>query len=302
MMNSDKSVKGKANMIDELRSGIAVSDKYLHMTVRNNAMYSLSCVAMIRRGISVLLLGLGLAMGTATACAEGLGDEAAQWGNDAMALTTAPLAWEKADWFWFESGIALTAASSLLDRRLYRQWNGGSGIAKFGNAWALAAPAGAVLFYGMQGWMGDDNRAMRTAGMFAEAATFSVLAAEMLKVATGRERPVAPGTNNGGFHPGNISDARTSFPSGHVALAFSVVGVLSARREMPWWSGPLAAVAGTATIFARIRDKRHWASDTVAAALIGFGIGHFVASQRDGNQFSPMQVSDATGIEWSTTF
>jgi len=257
---------------------------------------------MFRSGILTILLALGLIANTGAACAAGLGDEVLQWGKDAKSLATAPLDWEKSDWFWFETGIAAVAASSLLDRRLYRQWKGGSSAATFGNAWAFAAPAGAVLFFGMQGLLSDDNRSLRTAGTFAEAAAFSVLATGVLKVATGRERPVAPGTNNGQFHPGNLGDARTSFPSGHVALAFSMVGVLSAQRDMPWWSAPLAAVAGSATMFARIRDKRHWASDTVAAALIGFGIGNFIASQRNGNGFRPMLVSDAAGIEWRSTF
>jgi len=266
----------------------------------------LAFVSMFRKGIvsilSAILLPLGLASGAGVACAGGMGDEAAQWGHDAKSFATAPLAWERSDWFLLETGIALTAASSLLDRRLYRQWTGGSGIATFGNAWAFAAPAGAVLFYGMQGLLSDDNRALRTAGAFAEAAAFTVLATGVLKVATGRERPGISGTNNGQFHPGNIGDSRTAFPSGHVALAFSVVGVLSAQRKMPWWAAPLAAVAGGATMFARIRDKRHWASDTVAAALIGFGIGNFVASQRDGSGFRPMMVSDATGVEWRMAF
>jgi len=263
---------------------------------------SLPSVSMFRKGILAILLALGLIANFGAVCAAGLGDEALQWGRDAKSLAVAPLDWEQSDWFWFETGIALTAASSLLDRSLYQQWKGGKSVATFGNAWALAAPAGAVVFFGMRGLLGDDDRALRTAGTFAEAATLSVLATGVLKVATGRERPVAPGTNNGQFHPGNTGDARRSFPSGHVALAFSLVGVLSAQRDMPWWSAPVAAVAGSATIFARVRDKRHWASDTVAAALIGFGIGNFVATQRSGSGFRPMLVSDAAGIEWGMTF
>lgn len=282
---------------------IRITDTWLrHAVGSQRFVLSLPSVAMFRTAKLTLLLIFALLSGVGAAHAGALGDEAAQWGLDAKELATAPLDWGKPDWFLFETGVALTAASALLDRRLNRQWNGGSGAAKLGNAWAFAAPAGAVLFYGMQGWLGDDSRAMRTAGTFAEAAAFSLLATGLLKVATGRERPDASGTNNGQFHPGNFSDARTSFPSGHVALAFSVVGVLSAHRDMPWWSGPLATVAGGATIFARIRDKRHWASDTVAAALIGFGIGNFVASQRNGNGFRPMLVSDAAGVEWGMKF
>jgi len=257
---------------------------------------------MFRKGMFTLALALGLATGGGAARAAGVGEELTQWGQDAKALATAPLDWESTDWFWFETGIALTAASSLLDRRLYRQWNGASGAAKFGNAWAFAAPTGAILFYGMQGLFGDDDRAMQTAGTYAEAAAFSLLATGLLKVATGRERPVAPGTNNGQFHPGSFNDARTSFPSGHVALAFSVVGVLSAERSMPWWVVPLAAAGGGVTMFARVRDKRHWASDTVAAALISFGIGRFVGTRRDGSGFQPMLASDGAGVQWRTKF
>jgi len=260
----------------------------------------LQCAIVFRKGIILLLLSMMVTTGVARAA--GMDDELTQWGNDAKALVAAPLDWEATDWFWFETGIALTAASSLLDRRLYRQWNGASGAAKFGNAWAFAAPAGAILLYGAQGLFGDDDRAMQTAGTYAEAAAFSLLAAGLLKVALGRERPVAPGTNNGQFHPGSFNDSRTSFPSGHVALAFSVVGVLSADRDMPWWAAPLAAAGGGVTMFARVRDKRHWASDTVAAALIGFGIGRFVGLRRDGSGFQPMLTSGGAGVQWGTRF
>ncbi len=255
---------------------------------------------MFRVGILLLLLSMMITTGAARAA--GVSDELTQWGSDAKALATTPLGWEGPDWFWFETGIGLTAASSLLDHRLYRQWKGASGAAKLGNIWAFAAPAGAILFYGTQGLFGGDDQAMKMAGTYAEAAAFSLLATGFLKVATGRERPLAPGTNNGQFHPGSFNDARTSFPSGHVALAFSVVGVLSAQRDVPWWAAPLAALGGSVTMFARIRDKRHWASDTVAAALIGFSIGRFVGTRRDGSGFQPMLTSGGTGMQWGTRF
>ncbi|MDQ7010285.1 MAG: phosphatase PAP2 family protein [Mariprofundaceae bacterium] len=257
---------------------------------------------MFRKGIFMLALAIGVATGAGAARAAGADNEWMQWGQDAKALATAPLGWQQPDWFWFETGIAITAASSLLDRRLYRQWNGASGAAKFGNAWAFAAPAGAILFYGAHGLFGDDDMAMQKAATYAEAAAFSLAATGLLKVATGRERPVAPGTNHGQFHPGSFNDARTSFPSGHVALAFSAAGVLSAQRDAPWWVMPLAVLGGGVTMFARVRDKRHWASDTVAAALIGFTIGRFVGSRRDGSGFQPMLTSDSVGVQWGRRF
>jgi len=217
-------------------------------------------------------------------------------------MLEAPLAWEAADWYVFETGLALTAASSLLDRRLYRQWNGAAGAADFGNAWAVAAPAGAIFFYGLQGMVGGDARAWHTAGTYAEAAAFSLLAAGILKVAVGRERPVAPGRNNGRFHPGSFNDSRTSFPSAHVALAFSVAGVAAVAPDAPGGCLPLARAGGGATAFARMRDKRHWVSDTAAAALIGFGIGAFVAHRREEGGLRPLLVPGGGGVQWRSGF
>jgi len=250
----------------------------------------------------MFVLLLGLVSGAGMARATGVDAELKHWGQDAKELAAAPLGWEMSDWFWFGTGVALTSSSSLLDRRLYRQWNGAKGAASVGNVWAFAAPAGAVFYYAMQGWFADDEHAMQKAGTYAEAAAFSLIATGLLKVATGRERPVAPGTNNDQFHPGSFNDARTSFPSGHVALAFSVLGVLSAEREMPWWALPLAAVGGGVTMFARIRDKRHWTSDTVAAALVGLSIGRFIGIRRNGIGMQPMLTSDGAGVQWRTRF
>jgi len=51
-----------------------------------------------------------------------------------------------------------------------------------------------------------------------------------------------------------------------------------------------------------VRDKRHWASDTVAAALMGFAIGRFVGSRRDGSGFQPMLSFDSVGVQWGRRF
>ncbi len=85
-----------------------------------------------------------------------------------------------------------------------------------------------------------------------------------------------------------------SFPSGHTAMAFATAGVMS-RHYGPW--GTAAGVTlGVLTGLGRMEDNKHFASDVVAGATIGWIIGRTVA--RDGaNTDSAWQlVPSANGL------
>lgn len=85
-----------------------------------------------------------------------------------------------------------------------------------------------------------------------------------IKVAVDRERPEGD---------------RYSFPSGHTALAFTTAGVISRH-----YGAPAAGVAiglGVLTGFGRMEDRRHYASDVVAGATLGWIIGRTVARGDD---------------------
>ncbi len=95
-----------------------------------------------------------------------------------------------------------------------------------------------------------------------------------LKVAIGRARP---GVGKGAtyFRPFSLDDDFNSLPSGHTSVAFSSAGYLFARSRNPWvrW-GSLALATGVGA--ARIYLDRHWLSDVLLGAGLGFSIGYFV--------------------------
>ena len=62
-----------------------------------------------------------------------------------------------------------------------------------------------------------------------------------------------------------------SFPSGHTAAAFSTAGVVSQRYG--GWAGGVAIGLGVLTGMGRMEDMKHFASDVVAGATIGWIIG-----------------------------
>lgn len=61
---------------------------------------------------------------------------------------------------------------------------------------------------------------------------------------------------------------RNSFPSGHTATAF--VGAELVRMEYGGWWGAAAYTVAAATGFLRMYNERHWCSDVIAGAGIGF--------------------------------
>ena len=114
---------------------------------------------------------------------------------------------------------------------------------------------------------------MFTAGRFAgglrfRAMTYDMLDAavvnftwtEIIKVSVGRERP-------------NGQDNK-SFPSGHTSNAFAMATV--AQRHYGWKIGiPAYGLAGLMGV-SRIHEDKHWLSDVVAGATLGYIAGRTV--------------------------
>ena len=142
----------------------------------------------------------------------------------------------------------------------------------FGNV-AVVAPALAAA------WCGA--RLARSPGLEGaiDRVAFSVGAAGasslLLKEVAGRPRPYQSPTDSDDLLPFSGHD---SFPSGHAAVAFALAGAISREspaRWVPWVAYPVAALVG----WSRVHDDRHWASDVVAGAGIGFWAARKVESR-----------------------
>ncbi len=91
-----------------------------------------------------------------------------------------------------------------------------------------------------------------------------------LKYVVGRERPSAT-DDPLHFRPFNASNRWQSFPSGHAVVAFSLATSISEEADRPWVT---AVTYGGATLvgWSRIYDDKHWTSDVVGGALLGYGV------------------------------
>ncbi len=97
----------------------------------------------------------------------------------------------------------------------------------------------------------------------------------VLKVIFGRARPYK---NLGPkyFKPFNINDEFNSLPSGHTSVAFSVAGVIWRRTDNKLLRVSSLLLASSVAL-ARIYLDRHWLSDVILGAGVGFAGGYISA-------------------------
>jgi membrane-associated phospholipid phosphatase len=113
-----------------------------------------------------------------------------------------------------------------------------------------------------------------------------------VKPIVGRQRP--PRGDPAAFHP---FKGDHSFPSGHTSFAFAVASSL-AHSTPDGWSDVAFYAAATLTGLSRINHNRHWASDVVAGAALGYLMGRqFNLGRR---QLTPVAIAGGAGL--SLTF
>jgi membrane-associated phospholipid phosphatase len=151
---------------------------------------------------------------------------------------------------------------------------------------------------------------MFTAGRFAHGGRFRAMTYDMLdaavvsaaycsvlKVAVGRERP-------------NGQDDK-SFPSGHTANAFALAAV--AERHYGWKVGAPAYALAALMGASRVNEDKHWLSDVVAGATLGYIVGRSVtrvngrplddrARRRAALSVSPILARHARGVTLAVLF
>jgi len=133
----------------------------------------------------------------------------------------------------------------------------------------------------------------RSGGRVLLSVTAAGLTTGALKKITGRMRPAE--TNDPYlFKPFSDHDA---FPSGHATMAFALATSLSEEIDNRWASVALYAFA-TGTAWSRMNDRRHWLSDVVAGAAVGFTAAKIV--ERHPPRF--LAGPGGARLEWSLSF
>jgi membrane-associated phospholipid phosphatase len=130
----------------------------------------------------------------------------------------------------------------------------------------LGGVAGGIFIAGI---VGNDEDLLRAGGRVLFTGAVTLAAVQFTKLISGRVRPDSS-KSPFSFRP--FRNRQSGFVSGHAGFAFSLATVLSDELNSTLADVVLYTMAG-GTAWSRLNDNRHWPSDVVGGALLGYSIG-----------------------------
>ncbi|MDQ3276993.1 MAG: phosphatase PAP2 family protein [Bacteroidota bacterium] len=134
------------------------------------------------------------------------------------------------------------------------------------------------------------NKKMQTTTLLAAQSYITGAAVQyVVKFLTGRQRPLALSRNQGVGSPAFKGPFRTlkdaegnqlngSFPSGHTTVAFAAATVYALEYKNKPWVPVLAYTAASLIGLSRLTENKHWATDVLAGAALGYLTGRQVVN------------------------
>ncbi|HEX5131918.1 MAG TPA: phosphatase PAP2 family protein [Candidatus Krumholzibacteria bacterium] len=246
---------------------------------------------------TALLVVLSMAQPVGTARADTCRVTASSIGDDAEALVKAPFHADSEAWLKTAVAGAAIGASMLwlddaVDRRVREHsddfpWQAAHQLSRL-SSWygassrhAIIATAGIVGAVAAGGAIADDDRVLDTAAIMAESAVLTMGITYVSKLIFGRRRPYnVEGPHRFEWFVSPRNDASVSFPSGHTSTAFALAGA-AAGRHPDWYVQVPAYVLATSAGLQRIDTRKHWTSDVIAGAVLGYAVSAFLVDRYD---------------------
>jgi membrane-associated phospholipid phosphatase len=196
---------------------------------------------------------------------------------DQKEIWTSPFHMNKQDAKWWVLFGGGTAALIATDHRTINTFENSSGQVSWGNGVSNIGASYTLIplvvgFYGY-GAIRDNAQARETGVLGAEALLDSLVVVTALKYAAGRVRPDSANGERGQFFDGG-----DSFPSGHAIESWALASLISHeyKRHGGKWVPYVSYGLATVVSAARFSAQRHYASDILAGAGLGWFIGRYV--------------------------
>ena len=213
----------------------------------------------------------------------------AQFAHESVLFVKQPGKWKGRDWAKLGIVTAATLAVMPFDQKIS---NSSQGYQRYFYSWPVVGGriygewysiAGVAGGFGLYGLIAHDTATKKISIELLQAGLYSELITTVLKIAIGRERPIAT-QNAFVFHPFEVLDYNYhSMPSGHTTSAFALSTVMS-RHAKTRFLKILAYVPAGLTMFSRLYQHQHWLTDEFLAAATGFVVGNWVVDLHEGKR------------------
>jgi len=212
-----------------------------------------------------------------------------QFGHESYLFVKQPGKWKSND--FLRVGVVTASAIGMmsLDEPIINSTQGKQrfyysapivGGRVYGEWYSIGGVAG---MFGLYGLIAHDTAAGKISIELLQAGIYSEIVTTMLKVAIGRARPIS-GHDAFTYQPFTFfNDNFHSMPSGHTTSAVALSTVMS-RHAHSTALKILAFVPAGFTMFSRIYQDKHWLSDEILAAAIGYFAGNWVVDLHEGKR------------------
>ncbi|MBS1741702.1 MAG: phosphatase PAP2 family protein [Bacteroidetes bacterium] len=216
-------------------------------------------------------------------------------GSNIKQQFTKPFHMRKKDWINLGKFATVAVSVGIFDERIQKNavsLRNNSGLVRnTGKYISLSGGTNEVFTlaaFGLYGVITKNEKVKTTTLLATQAVITATLVETVVKVISGRRRPNFYGDNEeaepkftGPF--GNVSHGpsgrrtNSSFPSGHTTVAFAVSTVFAVEYRdkpvIPIIAYSMATLMGVS----RITENKHWASDVLVGAALGYITGKQVA-------------------------
>ncbi|MEP6465386.1 MAG: phosphatase PAP2 family protein [Parafilimonas sp.] len=234
-------------------------------------------------------------------------------GDDLKQQVTAPFHQTSKQWIHIGIYAASVAAFSVaLDEPIQRtattihnSSNAVAGISSaatnFGGKYELYS----LVALGGYGFIFNNKKLQTTALLATQAYITSGLIESIAKNITGRQRPLynypnateaEPTFHGPAFSLGNNvyhKKISTSFPSGHATVIFAVATVFAKQYNTTPWVPVVAYSAASLVGISRITENKHWATDVIVGATLGYLCGGQVV--HNYHHYAKLKADDKKG-------
>ena len=238
--------------------------------------------------------------------------------KDHLDLWKSPLKMNAKKYLFWAPVLVSTAISLRNDEQIYSSFNDFQGKHKWvdnvssvitlgGDKYVLIGTA--LAFYG-GGALFENTQAKQTGIMALQALGHAAVFVTAGKLVTGRERPLY---NNGvsywHWFPSSLrqfgSDPRAkyeSFPSGHTIAAWSVATVIAKQYRKTIIVPVFAYGLATGVGLSRVMEDKHWLSDVIVGAAMGYTIGSFVVKTHKNSRWMLFPASNGRNFMMAGTY
>ena len=233
------------------------------------------------------------------------GDYLLSYGHAAWFTIKQPLQYKAKDWAVVGGAVAATALVYVYDEEIFNFFDNHFPDETQDELciWADSYGSGYLSipmlggFY-LAGVIWKDNRAKHAALAGLQSFVIAGATGWIIKHTTQRARPsqqevLDPRVWEGPFG----GHGYNAFPSGHTICAFALATTLGGiYNDKPWLGAGMYALAGL-TAYSRAVSGKHWPSDILAGAVLGYGIGRAVLLFNHSKQAKCIEPSiSANGI------